>query len=118
LMPSLYVWRIAYGLMPGLLGADLAAKVAGHGADPLTSLGLHLLPKILRPDLIPDATPPLSSGYMQRAKDVLPKNGSKRPWKLYQNYAKDMFALRFGKVDDGVLIFSKAEQPAKERLRA
>ena len=57
LMPSLYLWRIAYGLMPGLIGADLAAKVAGHGADPLTSLGLHLLPKILRPDLIPDATP-------------------------------------------------------------
>ena len=56
-MPSLYLWRIAYGLMPGLIGADLAAKVAGHGADPLTSLGLHLLPKILRPDLIPDATP-------------------------------------------------------------
>ena len=56
-MPSLYLWRIAYGLMPGLIGADLAAKIAGHGADPLTSLGLHLLPKILRPDLIPDATP-------------------------------------------------------------
>ena len=56
-MPSLYLWRIAYGLMPALIGADLAAKVAGHGADPLTSLGLHLLPKILRPDLIPDATP-------------------------------------------------------------
>jgi len=56
-MPSLYLWRIAYGLMPGLIGADLAAKVAGHGADPLTSLGLHLLPEILRPDLIPDATP-------------------------------------------------------------
>ena len=56
-MPSLYLWRIAYGLMPGLIGADLAAKVAGHGADPLTSLGLHLFPKILRPDLIPAATP-------------------------------------------------------------
>jgi creatinine amidohydrolase len=56
-LPSLYLWRIAYGLMPGLIGADLAAKVAGHGADPLTSLGLHLLPEILRPDLIPAATP-------------------------------------------------------------
>jgi creatinine amidohydrolase len=56
-MPSLYLWRIAYGLMPGLIGADLAAKVAGHGADPLTSLGLHLIPEILRPDLIPAATP-------------------------------------------------------------
>jgi creatinine amidohydrolase len=56
-LPSLYLWRIAYGLMPGLIGADLAAKVAGHGADPLTSLGLHLIPEILRPDLIPAATP-------------------------------------------------------------
>jgi creatinine amidohydrolase len=56
LMPSLYLWRIAYGLLPGLIGADLAAKVAGHGADPLTSLGLHLLPEILRPDMIPAAT--------------------------------------------------------------
>jgi creatinine amidohydrolase len=56
-LPSLYLWRIAYGLMPGLIGADLATQVAGHGADPLTSLGLHLLPEILRPDLIPAATP-------------------------------------------------------------
>jgi creatinine amidohydrolase len=56
-LPSLYLWRIAYALMPGLIGADLAAKVAGHGADPLTSLGLHLVPEILRPDLIPAATP-------------------------------------------------------------
>ncbi|MCX7324446.1 MAG: creatininase family protein, partial [Hyphomicrobiales bacterium] len=39
-IPSLYLWRIAYALMPGLIGADLAAKVAGHGADPLTSLSL------------------------------------------------------------------------------
>jgi cation diffusion facilitator CzcD-associated flavoprotein CzcO len=57
--------------------------------------------------VIPDGTPPLASGYMQRAKDVLPRQGSKRPWKLYQNYAKDMLALRFGAVDDGVLIFTR-----------
>jgi creatinine amidohydrolase len=56
-MPSLYLWRIAYALMPGLLGAEHAAKVAGHGADPLTSLGLHLMPEIWRPDMIPAATP-------------------------------------------------------------
>ncbi len=55
-IPSLYLWRIAYALMPGLYGAELAAKVAGHGADPLTSLGLHLMPEVWRPDLIPAAT--------------------------------------------------------------
>ena len=54
-IPSLYLWRIAYGLLPGLVGAERAAKSSGHGADPLTSLGLHLLPEIGRPDLIPQA---------------------------------------------------------------
>jgi hypothetical protein len=73
----------------------------------------HCTPRNVDPDVTPDATPPLSSGYMQRAKDVLPKQGSKRPWKLYQNYAKDVMALRFGKVDDGVLIFSRREAAAK-----
>jgi creatinine amidohydrolase len=57
LMPSLYLWRIAYSMMPKLFGADHAAKSAGHGADPLTSLGMHLMPEILRPDMIPQANP-------------------------------------------------------------
>jgi creatinine amidohydrolase len=56
-IPSLYLWRIAYGLLPGILGPETSAKVSGHGADPLTSLGLHLMPEILRPDMIPAATP-------------------------------------------------------------
>ena len=56
-MPSLYLWRIAYGLMPGLFGAEHANKVAGHGADPLTSLGLHLMPELQRRDLVPAAKP-------------------------------------------------------------
>ncbi len=49
-----------------------------------------------------------SSGYVQRAADVLPKQGSKKPWKLYQNYALDMITLRFGAVNDGTMEFSKA----------
>ncbi|HRD76135.1 MAG TPA: creatininase family protein [Hyphomicrobiaceae bacterium] len=56
-IPSLYLWRIAYGLMPGFLGAEAANKVAGHGADPLTSLGLHLMPELVAKDRIPVAMP-------------------------------------------------------------
>jgi len=56
-IPSLYLWRIAYGLLPGLVGPDLAKRVSGHGADPLTSLGLHLFPDLIRKDLIPPAAP-------------------------------------------------------------
>ncbi|MEI9996697.1 MAG: NAD(P)/FAD-dependent oxidoreductase [Rhizomicrobium sp.] len=62
-----------------------------------------------------------SSGYVQRALDVLPKQGSKKPWKLYQNYALDMVTLRYGKVNDGTLRFAKAHPvalPAPERMAA
>lgn len=58
IIPSLYLWRIAYGLLPGIVGAEKSAAVSGHGADPLTSLGLHLFPELLRRDMIP-APPPL-----------------------------------------------------------
>ena len=56
-----------------------------------------------------------SSGYVQRALDILPKQGMTKPWKLYQNYALDLVTLRYGKVDDGTLKFSKARAagPAK-----
>jgi cation diffusion facilitator CzcD-associated flavoprotein CzcO len=49
---------------------------------------------------------PLTSGYIQRARDTLPKNGDRKPWKLNQNYALDLMALRFGAVDDGTMQFS------------
>jgi creatinine amidohydrolase len=56
LIPSLYLWRIGYALLPGILGAETAKKAAGHGADPLTSVVMNLFPDLLRPDMVPDPT--------------------------------------------------------------
>lgn len=47
-----------------------------------------------------------TSGYVQRSIDRFPKQGSKAPWRLYQNYALDLLNLRFAAVDDGVMRFS------------
>ncbi len=47
----------------------------------------------------------LSSGYVARSLDVLPKQGSEFPWKLHQNYVKDMMILKYKKIDDGYLKF-------------
>jgi monooxygenase len=47
-----------------------------------------------------------SSGYVKRAIAQMPKQGSKRPWRLYQNYVLDIVTLRLGKVDDGVMQYS------------
>jgi hypothetical protein len=40
-----------------------------------------------------------SSGYVQRAIDRLPRQGHRKPWRLNQNYARDLVALKFGSVE-------------------
>jgi hypothetical protein len=52
---------------------------------------------------------PLTSGYVQRGRHLMAKQGSKRPWKLYQNYFLDLSLLRFGSVDDGNMEFGRAK---------
>jgi monooxygenase len=47
-----------------------------------------------------------SSGYVSRSIDQFPKQGSKAPWRLYQNYALDILSLRFGSIEDGAMCFS------------
>ncbi|HEX2337378.1 MAG TPA: NAD(P)/FAD-dependent oxidoreductase [Hyphomicrobiaceae bacterium] len=56
----------------------------------------------------------LSSGYLQRALHKLPKQGSRRPWRIHQNYLRDLIALRYGPFDDGVLEFAPAP-PSRSR---
>ena len=50
----------------------------------------------------------LSSGYVLRSLDRFPKQGSKAPWRLYQNYVLDLLSLRFGRVDDSGMTFERA----------
>jgi monooxygenase len=47
-----------------------------------------------------------TSGYVLRAIDRFPKQGSRPPWRLYQNYARDIVALRYGTLEDGALVFA------------
>ncbi|HYY98950.1 MAG TPA: NAD(P)/FAD-dependent oxidoreductase [Pyrinomonadaceae bacterium] len=49
-----------------------------------------------------------TSGYVLRALHTLPRQGSKTPWRLHQNYVKDLSMLRYGRVDDGVMEFGAA----------
>ena len=48
-----------------------------------------------------------TSGYVQRASALLPKQGSASPWRVHQNYVMDVLALRFGGFGDGVLRFER-----------
>jgi monooxygenase len=55
----------------------------------------------------------LSSGYVLRALDRFPRQGSKLPWRLYQNYFFDMLMIRFGGIKDEALEFKRTTSSAK-----
>jgi cation diffusion facilitator CzcD-associated flavoprotein CzcO len=48
-------------------------------------------------------------GYIQRALAGWPKQGSKSPWRVYQNYFRDSVSLKWTSVEDGALAFSNPQ---------
>jgi len=51
----------------------------------------------------------LSAGYIRRAEDRLPRQGKQTPWKVRNDYVRDMWTLRFGSIKDDVLEFRRAD---------
>lgn len=47
------------------------------------------------------------AGYIKRAVDILPMQGSKAPWKVYQNYLRDSFLLKYSSIKDKFLEFNR-----------
>ena len=45
----------------------------------------------------------LKSGYVLRSIGLLPRQGPQAPWRLYQNYLRDVRLMRRGRLDDGVV---------------
>jgi monooxygenase len=62
----------------------------------------------------------LKSGYVARAIDQFPRQGIRAPWRLYQNYARDIIMLKRGALEDGALEFTRAPAsvPEQEPLAA
>jgi monooxygenase len=60
-----------------------------------------------------------SSGYVVRSIGQFQRQGSRAPWRLYQNYALDILSLRFGAIEDGAIEFSRTSSvvDAPERRR-
>jgi hypothetical protein len=48
-----------------------------------------------------------SAGYVLRAIDQFPRSGSRAPWRLGMSYAHDVVTLRYGKINDGAMRFSR-----------
>jgi cation diffusion facilitator CzcD-associated flavoprotein CzcO len=59
-----------------------------------------------------------SSGYVQRAISKFPKQGSRAPWRLYQNYALDIVSLRRAPLEDEAMRFERVPSRTPARVAA
>ena len=55
-----------------------------------------------------------SSGYLQRAKDIMPKSATTAPWRIHMDYRTDKDELEAAPIDDGWMKFTRiaGRQPA------
>ena len=65
-------------------------------------------PRVNDPSVTEEPILDFTSGYVKRALHTLPRQGSKKPWRLRQNYFKDLSMLRYGRVEDGTMEFKAA----------
>jgi monooxygenase len=73
-------------------------------------------PRVKDPTLETQPFIDLMSGYVLRSINAFPKQGTKAPWRLHQNYARDILMLRRGALEDEGMEFSNrasAAEPAE-----
>jgi monooxygenase len=106
-VPNL-IFTIGYTNASWTLKADLVAEYACRLINKMSSEGLDVaVPRLEDPSVTPEPLLDFNSGYVLRSIDHLPKQGSKEPWKLRQNYPVDLRRLRHGEIDDGALKLSR-----------
>lgn len=100
------------------LKADLVAEHVCRILAHMDRHGFHrVTPRMHDPAVTPEPALDLTSGYVKRALPSLPSQGSRAPWKLHQNYVKDLLALRYGRVADPALEFASSSHGAeRERV--
>jgi monooxygenase len=98
------------------LKCDLTCEYVCRLLNHMDAIGAtSATPRNNDPDVTTEPWLDFSSGYVQRSISRFPRQGSKLPWKLNQNYARDIKLLRRSSLEDGVLEFAKAAADAKSK---
>lgn len=80
------------------LKADLNCLFVTRILNHMEAQGLEVCVPRFDPEIGSEKLIDLDSGYIDRAADILPKQGAKKPWKVHQNYIKDLRSLKYGTV--------------------
>jgi len=106
-VPNL-AFAVGYTNASWTLKCDLAAEYVCRLLNHMDRNGYSsCTPRVNDPDVGEQPVIDFNSGYVLRALPMLPRQGSKTPWRLHQNYVKDLSMMRYGRVDDGTMEFMR-----------
>jgi len=117
-IPNL-AWVFGYTNAPWTLKADIAGAYVNRVLRHMEAHGYDVaVPRDVEDCALPHGMlDSLQSGYVQRGKDTLPRQGSKLPWQVLMHYERDCKMLLKDPIEDGLLQFERsADAPAVESV--
>lgn len=110
-MPNL-AWCLGYTNASWTLRADLVSRYVCRLLNHLDERGADFAVPVAGPRERADVPfLGLTSGYVKRGHDVMPKQGHRAPWLLRQNYPLDLLTMRFGRIDEHMRFGRRAPLP-------
>jgi monooxygenase len=104
-VPNMW-FALGYTNMSWTLKCDLSARYVCRLLTFMDQKGHRICaPRVQDPKVEAERLLDFSSGYLQRANDILPKQGSKQPWRLHQSYLHDLVQTELGSLNDEVMEF-------------
>jgi monooxygenase len=102
-----FAYTLGYTNASWTLKADLTAEYVCRLLNHMDARGYRIgTPRVTDPEVTEAPLLDFNSGYVLRSIAQMPKQGSKEPWRLRQNYPVDLRMLRRGAIEDDAMQFS------------
>jgi cation diffusion facilitator CzcD-associated flavoprotein CzcO len=115
-----FAYVIGYTNASWTLKADLVSEYVCRLLDHMHANDYDVVVAERDPAVQEEPFMDFASGYVQRSLHLLPKQGSRAPWRLRMNYLRDVLTIRRGEIADDALRFSRVPSgaPAADRVSA
>lgn len=113
-----FAMTIGYVNASWTLRADLIARYVCRLLTHLDRTGQQVVTPLPPPDDERRPLLDLTAGYVLRDLAALPRQGARVPWRLPQNYPRDLLLMRYGRLTDAGVRFSRAGKPERSPARA
>jgi monooxygenase len=108
-VPNL-AWCVGYINASWTLRADLTSRYVCRLLNYMDRHAIDVTTPAMPPSADGAGSEPimaLTSGYVRRAGAILPRQGTRAPWRARNNYLTDLPAMRLGRIDDGHVTFTR-----------